>query len=122
VAHSHDYSQVEFKDLFTLGVTGGMVPCPSALVVLLSAISINRVGLGLLLIVAFSLGLALVLIAIGLMMIYARGFMERFTGDGRLWKTLPVFSSLAVTGLGAVIAVQSLINGGILQISFSGGK
>ncbi len=122
VAHSHDYSQVKFKDLFTLGVTGGMVPCPSALVVLLSAISINRVGLGLLLIVAFSLGLALVLMAIGLMMIYARGFMERFTGDGRLWKTLPVFSSLAVTGLGAVIAVQSLINGGILQISFSGGK
>lgn len=122
VAHSHDYSQVEFKDLFTLGVTGGIVPCPSALVVLLSAISINRVGLGLLLIVAFSLGLALVLMAIGLMMIYARGFMERFTGDGRLWKTLPVFSSLAVTGLGAVIAVQSLINGGILQISFSGGK
>ena len=120
--HSHDYSNVKFKDLFTLGVTGGMVPCPSALVVLLSAISINRVGFGLLLIVAFSLGLALVLMAIGMMMIYARGFMERFTGEGRLWKTLPVFSSLAVTGLGAIIAVQSLINGGILQISLSGMK
>jgi nickel/cobalt exporter len=120
--HSHDYSQVKFKDLFTLGVTGGMVPCPSALVVLLSAISINRVGLGLLLILAFSLGLALVLMAIGLMMIYARSFMERFTGEGRILKTLPVFSSLAVTGLGAIIAVQSLINGGILQISISGGR
>jgi len=122
ITHSHDYSNVKFKDLFTLGVTGGMVPCPSALVVLLSAISINRVGFGMLLIVAFSLGLALVLMAIGMMMIYARGFMERLTGEGRLWKVLPVFSSLVVTGLGAIIAVQSLINGGILKISISGMK
>jgi nickel/cobalt transporter (NicO) family protein len=120
--HSHDYSKVKFKDLLTLGVTGGMVPCPSALVVLLSAISINRVGLGLLLIIAFSLGLALVLMAIGMMMIYARGFLEKFTGEGRLWKTLPVFSSLVVTGLGAIIAIQSLINGGIIEVSFSGMK
>ncbi len=119
VTHSHDYSKVKSKDLFTLGVTGGMVPCPSALVVLLSAISLNRVGLGLLLIVAFSLGLALVLMAIGLMMVYARGFMERFSGQGRLWKTVPVFSSLIVAFLGAVIAVQSLISGGIIQINLS---
>ncbi|MFN8009672.1 MAG: hypothetical protein U0V70_22080, partial [Terriglobia bacterium] len=122
VTHSHDYSEVTMKDLLTLGITGGMVPCPSALVVLLGAISINRVGLGLLLIVAFSLGLALVLMAIGLMMIYARGFLERFSGEGRVWKVLPILSSLVVTGLGAVIAVQSLITGGILQISFSGIK
>jgi hypothetical protein len=57
-----------------------------------------------------------------MMMIYARGFMERLTGEGRLWKVLPVFSSLVVTGLGAIIAVQSLINGGILKISISGIK
>ena len=49
----------------TLGVTGGIVPCPAALVVLLSAISLHRVAFGLYLIVAFSLGLAVVLISIG---------------------------------------------------------
>lgn len=116
VTHSHDYSNVKFKDLFTLGVTGGMVPCPSALVVLLGAISLNRVGLGLLLIVAFSMGLALVLMAIGLMMVYARGFMERFGSGGRTWRVVPVFSALIVAGLGLVIAVQSLVSGGIVQI------
>lgn len=114
--HSHDYSNVKFRDLFMLGVTGGMVPCPSALVVLLGAISLNRVGLGLLLIVAFSVGLALVLMAIGLMMVYARGFMERFSSGGRLWRVVPVFSALIVTVLGAVIALQSLVSGGIVQI------
>jgi nickel/cobalt transporter (NicO) family protein len=119
VTHTHDYSNVRFKDLFTLGVTGGIVPCPSALVVLLSAISLNRVGLGLLLIVAFSFGLALVLMGIGLLMVYARGFMERFSGQGRLWRTLPVFSSLVVTVLGAAIAIQALINGGVVQIRIS---
>jgi nickel/cobalt exporter len=116
VTHTHDYSNVRFKDLFALGVTGGIVPCPSALVVLLSAISLNRVGLGLLLIVAFSFGLALVLMGIGLLMVYARGFMERFSGQGKLWRTLPVFSSVVVTVLGAAIAIQALINGGVVQI------
>ena len=51
-------------------------------------------------IVAFSLGLALVLMAIGLLMVYARGFMERL-GGGRLWQTLPVFSPLIIAALGA---------------------
>jgi len=89
-------------------------------VVLLSAISLNRVGLGLLMIVTFSLGLALVLMAIGLMMVYARGFMERLGSGGRLWQTLPVFSPLVIAALGAVIAVQALISAGIVQINISG--
>jgi nickel/cobalt exporter len=118
VTHSHDYSKVRFRDILTLGITGGMVPCPSALVVLLAAISLNRVGLGLLMIVAFSFGLALVLIIIGLLMIYARGMLDRFSGGGKLWRVVPVFSSLAVALLGAVIAVQSLMGGGILKIQF----
>jgi len=120
VAHSHDYSNVRFKDLFTLGVSGGIVPCPSALVVLLSAISLNRVGLGLLMIVAFSLGLALVLMAIGLLMVYARGFIERVGSGGRLWQTLPVFSPLIIAALGAVIAIQALVGAGIVQIQIPG--
>jgi nickel/cobalt transporter (NicO) family protein len=120
VTHSHDYSDVRFKDLFTLGVSGGIVPCPSALVVLLSAISLNRVGLGLLMIVAFSLGLALVLMAIGLLMVYARGFMERIGTRGRLWQTLPVFSPLIIAVLGVVIAVQALVGAGIVHIQISG--
>jgi ABC-type nickel/cobalt efflux system permease component RcnA len=59
-----------------------MVPCPVAPVVLLSAVTLHRVGFGMLLIVAFSVGLAAVLIAIGLLMVYAQRFMARFQVEG----------------------------------------
>jgi nickel/cobalt exporter len=93
------------------------VPCPAALVVLLSAIALRRTGFGLLLIVAFSLGLASVLIAIGLLMVYARRFMARVHGDGpmvRRW--LPLTSAAIITVLGVTIAIQALISAGIVQV------
>jgi ABC-type nickel/cobalt efflux system permease component RcnA len=100
-----------------LGVTGGIVPCPAALVVLLSALSLHRVGFGFLLIVAFSLGLAAVLIAIGLLMVYARRFMSRVQAEGTLiTRWLPLASAAVITLFGAAIAVQALIAAGILQI------
>ncbi len=107
-------SGVPLRQLLTLGITGGMVPCPAALVVLLSALSLHRVGLGLFLIVAFSLGLAAVLIVIGLLMVYARQFMARWKGDGLFAKRwLPVFSSGTMLILGLGIAAQSLLSTGI---------
>ncbi len=82
-AHDHHHhAATSLRQLFTLGITGGVLPCPAALVVLLSAIALRRTGFGLLLIVAFSFGLATVLIAIGLLMVYARRFMARVHGDG----------------------------------------
>ena len=90
---------------------------PAALVVLLSAVSLHRVGFGLVLIVAFSVGQAAVLIAIGLLMVYARHVMSRFQGEGPLitpW--LPLTSSAVITLLGVGIAIQALVTAGILQI------
>jgi len=115
----HQYSQavVSPRDLLALGITGGIVPCPAALVVLLSALSLNRVGFGLLLIVAFSLGLAAVLIAIGVLMVYAHRLMARFRGDGALTtRWLPMTSAAMMTGFGLAIAVQALVSADILRI------
>jgi high-affinity nickel-transport protein len=122
---SHDASVagVPLRQLLTLGITGGMVPCPAALVVLLSALSLHRVGLGLFLIVAFSLGLAAVLIVIGLSMVYARQFMARWKGDGPFAKRwLPVFSSGTMLVLGLAIAVQSLLSTGFGAGFFTRGR
>ncbi len=103
--------------LVALGVTGGIVPCPAAVVVLLSALSLNRVGFGLLLIVAFSVGLAAVLITIGVLMVYARRVMARFSADGPLIRRwLPLASSAVITIVGVIITVQSLVAAGILHI------
>ena len=116
--HHHEISgDVSYRQLLALGITGGIVPCPAALVVLLSAVALNRVGFGLFLIVAFSFGLAAVLIAVGMLMVYARQFMTKFRSEGPLithW--LPLTSAAVITFLGLAIAVRSLVTGGILQI------
>ena len=109
--------RVTLGNLFALGVSGGIVPCPEALIVLLSAISLHRIGFGLLLIVAFSIGLAIVLVGIGMMMVYARRFAERFSGDGKIIQRLPLVSSVIISILGFAIAIQSLVSGGIVQIN-----
>jgi ABC-type nickel/cobalt efflux system permease component RcnA len=116
--HSHlppgaDGTPVTWKSLLALGVSGGMLPCPSAIVVLLSAVALGRIGFGLLLIVSFSLGLAGVLTGIGLLMVYARRFFERFNTRGRLARWLPVGSALIVTAAGFIIAFQAFAQTGI---------
>jgi nickel/cobalt exporter len=119
VYHHHPIpgEMVSFRELLTLGITGGMVPCPAALVVLLSAVAMQRIGFGLLLIVAFSVGLAAVLMAIGLLMVYARQFMARFQGEGRLIRRwLPLTSAAVVTVFGMAMTIQALVTSGILRL------
>ncbi len=91
--------------LLALGITGGIVPCPSALVVLLAAVSLGRIGFGLALIVAFSAGLALVLIAIGILFVAARPLLERsLPGPGAFrWLRLLSAAAVALIGLGMLI-------------------
>ncbi len=100
---------VSLTQLFTLGITGGIIPCPAALIVLLSAFALHRIGLGFFLIVAFSVGLAAVLIAFGMLMVYARRFMTHLQLDGPLTRRwLPVASSCFITILGLTLAIQAL--------------
>jgi ABC-type nickel/cobalt efflux system permease component RcnA len=95
-----------------LGVSGGIVPCPAALVVLLSAVAGRQVGLGLLLIVAFSIGLAAVLIAIGLLVVYARRLVAGFDRTGLegplVHRWLPLTSATVMTVAGLMITFQAL--------------
>jgi ABC-type nickel/cobalt efflux system permease component RcnA len=110
-AHTHvpaGGQKVTLGALLALGITGGIIPCPSALVVLLVSIASHKVGLGLLLITAFSLGLAAVLTGIGLLMVYSRGLFDRVRFGGGLLGRLPMASALAVACLGLVIAFGAL--------------
>jgi nickel/cobalt exporter len=108
-SNTNPAQSVSLTQLFTLGITGGIIPCPAALIVLLSAFSLHRIGLGFFLIVAFSLGLASVLIGFGMLMVYARRFMTRLQVDGPLTQRwLPVASSAFITVLGVTLTVQAL--------------
>ncbi len=103
--------EVSPAQLFILGVTGGIIPCPAALVVLLSAFALHRIELGFFLIVAFSLGLAAVLVAFGMLMVYARRFVARFSIDGELTRRwLPSASAAFIAFLGSALAVQAFLS------------
>jgi ABC-type nickel/cobalt efflux system permease component RcnA len=105
---------VSLYQLLALGITGGIIPCPAALVVLLSAFALHRVGLGFFLITAFSLGLASVLIGFGMLMVYGRRFMGSLQVDGSMTtRWLPIASAAFMTVLGAAIALRAFANTGL---------
>ncbi|MEZ4409806.1 MAG: hypothetical protein R3A52_25530 [Polyangiales bacterium] len=109
VTHTHlPPEALSLRSLVALGVSGGLVPCPGALVLLLAAISLHRVGFGMVLLVAFSLGLATVLTAVGSMFVLARRRFDALPLEGRLAKGLPVLSSLAVLTLGVAIIARAV--------------
>ena len=96
------------RSLFAVGVSGGLLPCPSALVVLLAAISLHRTAFGMALVLAFSVGLAITITAIGLVAVLARGVFRRKTFDGPLIRALPAASAVAILVAGLVMTVRAL--------------
>jgi nickel/cobalt exporter len=102
---------LSLRELCMLGVTGGIVPCPAALVVLLCAFSLHRIGFGLFLITAFSLGLAVVLVTVGLMMVYAKRVMSSRVRKGSAgMRYLPFLSSAFMVALGVGITVSAVVS------------
>ena len=108
--HTHALpNQITKRNLAMLAVSGGIVPCPEALGILLLAVSINRIGFGLGLIVAFSLGLALVLTVIGILLVSSKSVLNRISGaGGALQRWLPLGSALVITLLGAGMLIRLL--------------
>lgn len=99
---------ITWRGLLALGVSGGLVPCPSALVILLAAVALNKTVFGMVLVIAFSFGLAITLTLVGLAFLYAR---NRFRGrpTGTRWpKLLPVASAAMMLLLGAGLCVTAL--------------
>jgi nickel/cobalt exporter len=110
--HTHTHApegEISLKSLIALGASGGLVPCPSALILLLSAISIGRVGLGMVLLAAFSLGLAIVLTATGMLVLYAKNLLpEGKRANNPFFRYMPVFSAAAILLIGVLMTGVSL--------------
>jgi nickel/cobalt transporter (NicO) family protein len=120
--HSHEHAhaaqghrhvpegEITLGSLVALGASGGLVPCPSALVLLLSSIALGRVTLGLLLLVSFSTGLALVLMAIGVAVLYAKNLLpdSQKTAGHPAFRLIPVLSAGIIVCIGLVMTGVSL--------------
>ncbi len=109
--HSHaPEGEVTPGSLIALGASGGLVPCPSALVLLLSSIALGRAALGLALLVTFSAGLAVALTAIGLIALYAKRLLPDGARAARspIARYLPVASAAVMTGAGLLMTAAAL--------------
>jgi nickel/cobalt exporter len=105
--HPHPARALSRRGLIALAFAGGILPSPSALVVLLGTVSIGRTGLGLVLIAAFSLGLAASLIAVGAVAIRAR---DMATGrlPASLMRLAPVLSAACIALAGVALTARGL--------------
>jgi nickel/cobalt transporter (NicO) family protein len=114
VTHSHvpaNGAAITWRSLFVLGLAGGIIPSTSALLILLGAIASGRPAFGIVLVVAFGIGMALVMTGIGLLVVGARGRLDRLgSGAGlsavRTW--LPLGAACLVLGLGLFLTAQAI--------------
>jgi ABC-type nickel/cobalt efflux system permease component RcnA len=110
--HGHDHPDPRIADAplsrrgsFALAFSGGVLPSPSALLVLLASVSLGRTALGLTLIAAFSVGLAGALIGVGIVTLKARDIAERRLTSG-IARFLPVASAAGIAAMGLFLAVR----------------
>ncbi len=125
-AHNHDPSDlgsiprgpsvgsplenIRWRNLIPLAISGGLVPCPDAIAILLVAAAINRIAFGLSLIISFSFGLAVILIAIGLLIVQGRKLFERLQWFNKAALIMPIISAMIVLVAGAWLSVSALRN------------
>ncbi len=107
-AHPLPAGRAGWWRLTVLGVTGGMIPCHDAVALYLSLISAGLLTFALPLLLAFSAGLAGVLIAIGIVVVKAKGAVGRGWGESRAFRALPIVSAALVTGVGLWLCYHNL--------------
>jgi nickel/cobalt transporter (NicO) family protein len=109
--HSHVPSggaDISWRSLLALGISGGLLPCPSAMVLLLAAVALNKTAYGMLLVLSFSIGLAVTLTAVGIAFLYARNSFGS-PGESARWPhLLPVVSAAVITLVGAALCFGAL--------------
>jgi ABC-type nickel/cobalt efflux system permease component RcnA len=106
--HHEDDAPSKRRSLIALGASAGLIPCPSALVVLLGAVAQHRIGLGLVLIVAFSAGLAATLTALGIAVVHAGRLLARAPIPGSVAAAVPAISAAAIVVVGLALTAQAV--------------
>lgn len=103
---------ITWSGLLALGVSGGLIPCPSAMVLLLAAVALHKTAFGLVLVLIFSIGLALTLTCVGLAFLYARKLFPKASGEGFWVRLLPIGSAAVITLVGLLLCYSAVISSG----------
>ncbi|MBE9141350.1 sulfite exporter TauE/SafE family protein [Nodosilinea sp. LEGE 07088] len=111
--HHHHHAPEDWRSLLAIGISGGLVPCPSALVLLLSAIALHQIAYGLVLVGGFSLGLASVLTTLGLAAVYGQQWLENSPFGAGVMHRLSAVSAFGTVCIGIGLTMVSLKAGGL---------
>jgi nickel/cobalt exporter len=121
-AHAHDHQHshalpgsapLHFPSAVVAAMSGGIAPCPAAIVVLLTALHLHRVGYGLALIVIFSLGLATILTALGIAVVRGAAWLSRRSHFEVVSRNAPLVTATVISIIGASMLAQGLIGEGL---------
>lgn len=119
--HAHSQKamkKVELQELLWMGISGGMVPCPSAMIIMLTSIALGIPQFGLLIVLFFSLGLAVVLVGIGIAVVVARNVAANWGKGGKWIAFLPKISGIVVSILGIGLVLQGAHMAGLITINW----
>lgn len=105
--HAHEDDHRHFKKALWTGFVGSLAPCPTAWAIFMATLSIGKWGMGLALLIAFSIGLSATVIGLGCLMVVSAAFMRSRTPP-RLTYAMPVISSAVICLLGAWLLWRAL--------------
>jgi nickel/cobalt transporter (NicO) family protein len=126
-SHDHSYGEhghshvvpgnapLSFRNVMFIAMSGNIAPCPAALVVMLTALTLHQLGYGLVIIVAFGIGLAAVLTGLGLAVVRGAALIARSPKFDRALVFGPFISAAVISLIGAVMFGQGIANG-IIQV------
>ncbi|HEX3370852.1 MAG TPA: hypothetical protein VHS56_14830 [Candidatus Cybelea sp.] len=117
-AHSHAHTipgagRLHFPSAVVAAMSGGIAPCPAAIVVLLTALRLHRIGYGLFLIVVFSLGLAAILTGLGIAVVHGASWLQRRSGFEHFAHAAPLLTSIVISTIGSIMVGQALVQQGV---------
>ncbi len=115
-AHPHEMpgsAPLHFPSAVVAAMSGGIAPCPAAIVVLLTALHAHRTGYGMFLIFVFSLGLASVLAGLGFAVVRGAAWLQRQAVFSRLARFAPAATGIVIVSIGATMIAQGLSDRGI---------
>jgi nickel/cobalt exporter len=107
--HEHDDEQpLTLRGLILLGISGGIIPCPAAIAILLAAASTGNIGKGLWLVLLFSVGLAIALVSIGLIVVNSLKIGRKFLDTEKFAPVVAFLSAVVITIVGILTLFSSL--------------
>jgi len=108
--------RLSFRSVILVAMSGNIAPCPAALVVLLTALTLHRVGYGLLVVVAFSIGLATALTALGIVFVRGASWQSERRGFDRIARHAPLLTAVVISSIGSVMVAKAATS--LVAVSF----